>query len=189
MKPYLVLSCLLLGACTSLPQAMKDAHVADVTYAQVSQNIDSHKDALVRWGGVIIGVENSENLSIIQALFYPLNYFGRPKLGGAHGGLFIIKSPEFLDPIIYTKGKEITVVGILNGGIERTVGKKAIQVPLLLSTATHLWPEYYHKDYYDDGGYSGRYAGFGFGGCGLHTCYGYDSYPVIRGRYYLPYRY
>jgi len=187
MKPYLLLPCLLLGACTSLPQAMKDARVVDISYAQASQNIDSYKDAPVRWGGVIIDVENEENISLVQALFYPLNYLGRPKLDGPHGKFFVIKSTEFLDPVIYTKNKEITVVGTLNGGIERTVGKKVIQVPLLLSTATHLWTEYYHKDYYDYGGYGGRYVGFG--GCGLHSCYGYDGYPVIRGGYYLPYRY
>ncbi len=189
MRPYLFLSCLLLGACTSLPQAMKDAHVVDVTNVQVSQNIDSHKDVSVRWGGIIIEVQNEENFSLVQALFYPLNYLGRPKLGRPHGGLFVFKSTEFLDPEVYVIGKEITVVGILNGGIKLTAGEEVIQVPLLLSTAIHLWPEYYHKDYYDYGGYSGRYAGFGFGGCGLHTCYGYDSYPIIRGRYYLPYRY
>ncbi len=187
MKSYLFLSGLLLGACTSLPQAMKDAHVVDVTNVQVSQNIDSHKDVPVRWGGVIIDVENEKNFSLVQVLFYPLNYFERPKLAGAHGGLFVFKSPKFLDPLVYAKGKEITVVGTLNGDIERTVGKKTIRVPLLLSTTTHLWPEYYHKDYYDYGGYGGRYAGFG--GCGLHSCYGYEGYPVIRGGYYLPYRY
>ncbi len=187
MKPYLYLSCFLLGACTSLPQAIKNVRVVDIPYAQVTQNIDSYKDVPVRWGGVIIDVENEENLSLVQALFYPLNYLGRPQLDEPHGGRFVIKSTQFLDPVIYAKDKEITVVGTLNGSIERTVGKNVIQVPLLLSTVTHLWPEYYHKDYYDYGGYGGRYAGFG--GCGLHSCYGYDGYPVIRGRYYLPYRY
>jgi len=161
--------------------------VVDIPYAQVTQNIDSYKDIPVRWGGVIINIENEENFSLVQALFYPLNYLGRPQLDEPHGGLFVFKSTKFLDPVVYVKGKKITVVGTLNGEIERTVGKKIIQVPLLLSTATHLWPEYYHKDYYDYGGYGGRYAGFG--GCGLHSCYGYDDYPVIRRGYYLPYRY
>ena len=187
MKPYLFLSCLLLGACTNMPQAMRDAPVVDISYTQVSQNIDSHKDVLVRWGGVIIDVENAENFSLVQALFYPLNYSSHPRLDKPNEGRFVIKSTGFLDPMIYAKGREITVVGILHGDIERTVGRKVIQVPLMLSTATHVWPEYYHKDYYDYGGYGGRYAGFG--GCGLHSCYGYDGYPVIRGRYYLPYRY
>jgi len=148
MKPYLFLSCLLLGACTSMPQAMKDARVVDISYAVASQNIDSYKDVPVRWGGIIIDVENEENFSLVQALFYPLNYFGRPKLNGLYGDRFVIKSTEFLDPVIYAKGREITVVGTLNGDIERTVGKRIIRVPLILSTAIYLWPKHYHNDYY-----------------------------------------
>jgi len=152
MKLYLlVLSCLLLGACTSLPQAMKDAQVVDLTYAQVSQNIDGHREAPVRWGGVIIDVENEESFSLVQVLFYPLNYSGRPQLDKPYRGRFIIKSTGFLDPIVYTKNKEITVLGTLNGNIKRTVGKRAIWVPLIESTAIHLWPKYHDDDDYDFG--------------------------------------
>jgi len=164
-----------------MPQAMKDARVVDIPYALASQNIDSYKDVPVRWGGIIIDVENEENFSLVQALFYPLNYFGRPKLNGLYGGRFVIKSAEFLDPVIYANGREITVVGTLNGDIERTVGKKVIRVPLILSTATHLWPKYYHNDYYGYGGYGG------FGGYGYGPYFGYYGYPAYWGRYYRPY--
>jgi outer membrane lipoprotein len=33
----------------------------------------------VRWGGVIIGVENEQNFSLVQVLYYPLNSNGRPQ--------------------------------------------------------------------------------------------------------------
>ena len=146
MKPYLFLSCLLLGACTNMPQAMRDAHVVDIPYALASQNIDRNKDVPVRWGGVIIDVENEENFSLVQVLFYPLNYSAHPRLDKPNEGRFVIKSAKFLDPMIYAKGREITVVGTLNGDIERTVGKKVIRVPLLTSTAIYLWPKHYHND-------------------------------------------
>lgn len=182
MKPYLLLSCLLLGSCASMPQAMKDARVVDISYAQASQNIDSYKDAPVRWGGVIIDVENEENFSFVQALFYPLNYSGRPQLDELHGGRFVIKSTQFLDPVIYAKDRKITVVGTLNGEIERTVGKRIIRIPLILSTATHLWPKY-QNNYYGYGGY-----GYGYG-----PYYGSYGHPFLFrggwGRYYRPYWY
>ena len=180
MRPYFFLSCLLLGACTSLPQGMKDARVVDIPYIQASQNIDSHKDVPVRWGGVIIDVENEENFSLVQVLFYSLNYSGRPQLDEPHGGRFVIKSTEFLDPVVYAKDKEITVVGTLNGDIERTVGKKVLQVPLIQSTATHLWPEYQNNHYGGYGGYGPYY-------------YGSYGHPYFFrggwGRYYRPYWY
>lgn len=179
MNPYLLLPCLLLGACAGLPQAMKDVRVVDITYTQASQNLDGHKDVSVRWGGVIIDVENEENFSLVQALFYPLDYLGRPQLDEPHGGRFVIKSTEFLDPVIYAKDREITVVGTLNGGIERTVGKKVIQAPLLLSAAIHLWPAY--QNYY---GYGPYYYGYG----------PYYGHPFLfrkgwGGGYYRPYWY
>lgn len=158
MKLYfLLLPCLLLGACTSLPKAMKDANVHDVTYAQASKDIAGHKNTPVRWGGVIIDVENEDKFSLIQALFYPLNQSGRPRLD-KNGGRFVIKSTEFFDPIIYVKDREITVVGTLNGDIERMVGKRVIQVPLIESKAIHLWPKdhfydynnKFYEDYFDD---------------------------------------
>ena len=156
MKIYLFLFCLFLGACTSLPKTMRDANVKDITYNQASQNIDSHKDVLVRWGGIIIDVENEENFSLVQALFYPLSYSGRPQRDKPNGGRFVIKSEKFLDPVVYAKDMEITVVGTLNGNIQRIVGKKAIQVPLIQSTDIHLWPKD-QNSYYGHGPYYGSF--------------------------------
>ena len=107
-----------------MPKAIQNMNVVDVTYAQVSQHIDSHKNISVRWGGIIIDVENEEDFSLVQVLFYPLNYSGRPQLNEPHGGRFVIRSTKFLDPVIYAKDKEISVVGTLYGDIKRTVGKK-----------------------------------------------------------------
>lgn len=175
MKIYLLLSCLLLGACTSMPKAIQNMNVVDVTYAQVSQNIDGHKNISVRWGGIIIDVENEEDFSLVQVLFYPLNYSGRPQLNEPRGGRFVIRSTEFLDPVVYTKDKEISVVGTLYGDIQRTVGKKIIRVPLIQSTAVHLWPKR-RNNYYGYKGYDPYH-------------YGYYNYPFIRGGYYYPYWY
>jgi len=158
-----------------MPEAIQNMNVKDITYSQASQNIDSHRNVPVRWGGIIIDVENEKNFSLVQVLFYPLNYSGRPQLNDPHGGRFVIKSTEFLDPVVYAKDEEISVVGVLDGDIQRTVGKKIIRVPLIQSMGVHLWPKR-QNNYYGYGGY-GPYH------------YGYYSYPFIRGGYYYPYWY
>jgi len=147
-------------------------NVVDITYSQVSENIDSLRNVPVRWGGIIIDVENEEDFSLIQILSYPLNFSGRPQLDETHDGRFVIKSTEFLDPMVYAKDNEISVVGTLDSYIQRTVGKKIIRVPLIQSMAVHLWPKR-QNNYY---------------GYGPHH-YGYYSYPFFRGGYYHPYRY
>ena len=171
MKICLYLFCLFLGACTNMPKAIQHMNVVDITYSEASQNIERHKNVPVRWGGIVIDVENEEDFSLIQVLSYPLNFSGRPQLDELHGGRFVIKSTEFLDPMVYAKDKEISVVGTLDGDIQRTVGKKIIQVPLLQSIGVHLWPKQQSNHY----------------GFGPHHYY--YSYPFFRGGYYYPYRY
>ena len=187
MRSYLLLSCLLLSACAGLPATIRNVPVADITYSQASQNLNSYKDTSVRWGGVIIEVENEENFTLVQVLSHPLNYYGRPQLSKPSEGRFVIKSSEFLDPAVYAKDKEITVAGTLKGDIERTIGKKTIRLPLLFSAAIYLWPVFQNNPYYGYG-----YPGFGgyggYGGYGINPYFGYGYYGnPFWGGYNRPY--
>ncbi|MGH8685383.1 MAG: Slp family lipoprotein, partial [Nitrosospira sp.] len=87
--------------------------VTNVTYSQASPNLSTYKETSVRWGGVIVDVENEENFTLLQVLSYPLNSYGRPQLNKQTEGRFVIKSTEFLDPAVYAKDKEITVAGTI----------------------------------------------------------------------------
>ena len=151
MKPYLLMLCLLLGSCTSLPQTMK-GHMKDIPYAEVNGKVNHSSNVPVRLGGIIVDVVNEESFSLVQVLFHPLNYFGRPQLYKPAEGRFFIKSTEFFDPLVYTNNTEITVVGTLNGDIERKIGKRIIQIPLILSKNIYLWPKYHHErsEYHND---------------------------------------
>lgn len=178
MRQYSLLVCLLLSACAGLPSAVKDVPVKDISYSQASQNLNSYKDTSVRWGGVIIDVENEQDFTLVQILSYPLNYYGRPQLNKSSEGRFVIKSTEFLDPAVYAKDKEITVAGTLQGDIERTIGKKTVRLPLLVSKGIYLWPIYLASPYYGYGypGYGG-YGGWGYGGYGgFNPYFGYGYY-------------
>jgi len=182
MKRHLIsIFLLFLSACSNLPPAIEDPPLYDISYSQATQNIARFKDAPVRWGGVVIDVENEQNFSLVQILYYPLNSYGRPRLDKPNEGRFLIKSPQFLDPAVYTKDSEITVAGILKGDVERKVGNKTLRLPLISSTVIYLWPDYVPGNYYGYGGY----GGFGFG----YPYYGYYGYPYYWGGYYWPYRY
>jgi outer membrane lipoprotein len=180
MRLYLLLACLALSACVGLPSAVRDVPVKDVSYSEASEHLNSYKDVAVRWGGVIIDVDNEENFTLVQVLSYPLNFYGRPQLTKPSEGRFVIKSSEFLDPAVYAKDREITVAGALEGDIQRMIGKKAVQLPLLSSTAVYLWPVYQNSPY----GY-----GYGYGGYGFSPFFGYGMYssPYYWGGYYRPY--
>jgi len=60
--------------CLYWPAADHEGCICNRCYTRPGyQNIDAHKDATVRWGGVIIDVENDENFTLIQTLIYPLS--------------------------------------------------------------------------------------------------------------------
>ena len=144
----------------------------DISYTEATRDIAHFKEAPVRWGGVIVDVENEQKFSFIQVLYYPLNNYGRPQLDQPNKGRFLVKSPEFLDPAVYKKDKEITVSGTIKGDIERTIGNKTLRLPLISAQVMHLWPAYLPVNYY-------AYPYYGY--------YGY--YPYYWGGYYWPYRY
>lgn len=178
MKRFLFLPCFLLSACAGLPSTVRDVPTEQVSYDQVNNDIDRYKDVSVRWGGVIIDVENEEHTSLVQVLFHPLDFTGRPRLNKRSEGRFVIKSSEFLDPAVFSSDREITVAGVIEGHIERTVGNRTIQVPMLSAIAIYLWPNHYNRYY--------NYPGYG-----PYPLYGYPVYPGYypyfwRG-YYGPY--
>jgi outer membrane lipoprotein len=158
MKRYLLLSFLLLNACSNLPKAIKDPPINDISYTQAAQNINQYKNAPVRWGGTIVEVENEQNFTLVQVLYYPLDSDGEPQIDKSHGGRFVFKSPEFLDPAVYTANAKITVAGTLTGDIEHMIGKKVLRVPLISATTIYLWPVYDYYSYNDGIGYGFDYS-------------------------------
>jgi outer membrane lipoprotein len=180
MKRYFLLLYLLLVGCSTIPPTIEDPPALDLAYSAATQNPTRYKSLPVRWGGVIAEVENEQKDSLLQVLLYPLNSYGRPMLDEQPQGRFVVRNDKFLDPLVYAKNTEITVAGVLNGTINRTIGKKEVTLPLVLSTTLYLWPVYDVNNYYGYGGYGyGNYGyggfGYGYGGFGF-PYYGYPSY-------------
>jgi len=159
MKRYLLLSYLLLNACSTVPIAIRNPPLHDISYTEATtQKITNFKDAPVRWGGTIVEVENEQNFTLVQVLYYPLDCGGEPQTDKPHVGRFVFKSPEFLDPAVYTANAKITVAGTLTGDIERMVGKKVLREPLISATTIYLWPVYDYYSYQDGIGYGFDYS-------------------------------
>jgi len=179
MKFLLFLFVALLSACSTLPPAITNAPLYDLSYLEAVQNIGKYKNAPVRWGGVIVDVANEQARSLVQVLAYPLSSQGRPLTDQPYQGRFVIATPEFLDPAVYEKNTSITVAGIITGDIERTIDKKTLRLPLLKVSDMHLWPDY-----------SGNYYGGGFyGGYGPYSgFYGYPAWGYYRPFFYPPFR-
>jgi len=142
------------GACTNttstLPSIVDSRVVVNVPYSEAN----SHKNDVVRWGGLITDIENEENHSLILVEFHPLDESGHPQLDQPSEGEFVIKTSKPLDSGIYVE-TEVTVVGILDGDISLPVGgnrckyftryglycyEKNESLPLIVSTDPEKYP-------------------------------------------------
>lgn len=148
MKPSSLLCCWLLvwtysllTACATLPPELQSMEVEPVTLAQAREDPQGYMGRLVRWGGTILAIENEPRETWLQVLAKPLDRTGRPQEDAPPEGRFLVQTQEFLDPAIYTQGREITVLGTLAELKERTVGKRTIQIPVIQAKQWLLWPK------------------------------------------------
>lgn len=178
MKWILLLLTLILPACSTLPVAIQNAPVPNLNYAEVNGNIELYKNYRVRWGGTIIQVDNEENFSRLQVLYYPLDSFGKPYTDSQTAGRFVLETPEFYDPAVYRKNAKITAAGIVKGSTTLKIGNKSLIVPVIDLQQLHIWPETSRYDYRYDYGVGFGYYPYPWG----FYPYGYYRYR----RFYYP---
>ncbi|MCO7222816.1 Slp family lipoprotein [Pleionea sp. CnH1-48] len=126
---------LLLSACNTIPKAVQ----GDVTAVAVAEGRSATNAQKVRWGGVIARVENKENQSVIEVVAKPLGSSSRPQSVDSTGGRFLAILPQFIDPVVYEKGREITVLGDLKAPLEGKIGEMKYIFPVVEVAGHHLW--------------------------------------------------
>jgi len=102
-------------------------------------NIDAFIGREVLWGGRIVRSVNREEGTLLEVLEQPLGSRGRPESGDRSAGRFLFLYPGYLETLIYSQGREVTVSGRLIGS--RTLDLQEIEYtyPLITSEDIHLW--------------------------------------------------
>jgi len=166
LLPALALAAVLVG-CATVPQPIAGDHFSAVTPQQaVSQNASGQQ---VRWGGEIINVEPRADATCFEVLSRELYADARPSNHRDRSdGRFIACSKGFYDPAVYTKGRDLTITGSLNGIEQHKVGQYDYTFPQVAAEQVYLWPQraqydgYYSPNpYYDP--FWGPYWGGGWG--------------------------
>ena len=93
----------------------------------------------VLWGGTIIGASNLESGSQLELVAYPLDRTQRPQIGLPSQGRFVVKSDDYLETLDFAEGRQLTVLGALDGLEEVTVGEARRELPVVRATDLHLW--------------------------------------------------
>ncbi|HJU26608.1 MAG TPA: Slp family lipoprotein [Rhodanobacteraceae bacterium] len=127
-----------LGACATVPQQLAG------TYSTVTPDAarsGAAQGTRVRWGGRIIETEPQEAQTCFFVLNKPLDSQARPERDEQSTGRFVACKQGFFDPEVYSKGKELTVTGTLDGSVTRKIGNYDYTYPRVAADTAYLWPE------------------------------------------------
>ncbi len=109
------------------------------SFGAIRQDPTAYKGRLVILGGKIAQVQNQKSATVLEIVQRPLGGGERPRATNQSGGRFLAVTPKFLDPSIYKRGREVTVVGRISGIQPGTIGKRSYSYPVATISQIHLW--------------------------------------------------
>ena len=140
MNRLLLLAALvLLGACASTPESISRLPHDNPSLTRVRLDPDAFLGRDVRWGGVIVKVENRPDETWIEIVRLDLSGIGKPLLSSSSDGRFIASFDRFLDPVVYEIGRPLTVVGKIDGKERRAIGEFDYLFPVVAVEGSYLW--------------------------------------------------
>jgi outer membrane lipoprotein len=107
-------------------------------FSQVIQSPEAHTGKIVIWGGLIIETSNPPDGGEITVLQAPLDSGEYPNTKSTFGQ-FIAKTPTFVDPVIYGKGRTVTLAGEIVGKRLKTLEMMRYTYPVVRIKEIFLW--------------------------------------------------
>jgi len=156
----------------------------DVTIPMVVADPQKYQGDVVIWGGRIIKTLNLKTGTEVYVLGIPLDYMERPEEEQVTQGRFIAKTADYLDPVLYRHGREVTIAGTVAGVETHPVGEVDYAYPaietkelhLFTPEATYIYPDYYYWGPWGPYWYDGPFFFEGHGEFGGHGHEGFHEH-------------
>ncbi len=157
---FTVLAALLLNACAPvLSRELMRQGSREVQFNELRQTPDAYQGRLFILGGVITDIRLSDQGSQIEALYVPVDSYGYLKEEEPGQGRFLAiypKSKGMLDPVVFKKGREITLAGEFAAIKKGKIDEMEYEYPVFEIRQIYLWqeeryyvyPPYYYYPYY-----------------------------------------
>ncbi|WP_375753200.1 Slp family lipoprotein [Vibrio sp. HN007] len=129
----------LLSACSSLPDQLASNNENLITDYGQWISLDANKDTELRLGGMIANVTNLEDKTRIEIANMPIKSNGKPNLDSEPDGRFVVYFDGYLEPMKYSEGRLITVLGNSAGEEQGKVGEYDYTYRVMDASAAYLW--------------------------------------------------
>jgi outer membrane lipoprotein len=122
-----------------------------IPFQELLETGEAHKGEVVILGGYVLKALNEQDGSLLTILQAPLDSRDRPKSRDLSEGRFLVRTKRFLDPEIYSKGRKLSVGGIVSEVRPQPLGKHLYQYPVIEAEELYLWPKEtrYVRPYHD----------------------------------------
>lgn len=134
---------LFIAACASspFPEALTRSVNRSLSLAEIRADPQAHVGARVILGGEILATTPKPGETEIDVLSRRLDSGEAPEQSDRSPGRFLARTPGFLDPAIYARGRRVTVLGTVSGVEERPVGELPYAYPVIGAEQIKLWPK------------------------------------------------
>ena len=152
-----ILAALTAGCASNVPKLIQQKPPTNIEIIEARLNPERVIGSRVRWGGNIVAVENRKNHTLVEILGRPLSTSGEPDDSAKSKGRFLVRLSGFLDPEEYSRGRLLSVTGVLSANLKKSIGTYVYDYPVVTAEAHYLWPEveaypypYYRDPFYRD---------------------------------------
>lgn len=139
-RALIMVAVLTLSGCAIVPDPIKvsdDKALVGYSKAVVAGEQVLGKPA--RWGGIVTNVENKDNKTTIEMVYFPLNHYAKPLTTEQTPGRFKAVINNFVDPIVFAEGRLATFIGTVSQPVAGMVGEQPYMFPAIMVEDYHLW--------------------------------------------------
>jgi outer membrane lipoprotein len=148
--PLIVTASMMLVSCAPvLDKNLMDEGSREVSFAALRESPGQYQGKIFILGGVIVRAKFTEEGTRIEAMHVPVDRDGEFEDSGRSEGRFMALMPKdvmMLDPLVYKKGRRITLAGEFVGTRSGRIDEMEYTYPLFRIKQIYLWP---HKKRYD----------------------------------------
>jgi outer membrane lipoprotein len=131
-----------LSACAHvIPKDTLEQVDNQLTFSELQKAPEKHKGKAVVLGGVIVGLVNKKEGSLLEVYQTALDQQGKPVNLDSSAGRFLALYQGLLESQIYRKGRRVTLAGTVQGEKIMKLGEIDYRYPYIVIKEIHLWKE------------------------------------------------
>jgi outer membrane lipoprotein len=145
--PLVLLIIIILTSCAPvLRYDLMKGGIRGVPPSAVRDNPEANRGRLFILGGIIVDTRVTEEGTLIEAIYVPVDSYGYLKGTSPVDGRYLALYEGFLDPLIFKRDREITLAGEFVENRRGMIGEMEYIYPLFMIKQIYLWEE--RKYYY-----------------------------------------